>query len=140
MRKVALFLLTIILALAIVPAYAHSGMTDGNGGHYNSSTGEYHYHHGYPAHSHTNGECPYEYDDKTGQSGWFTENYVQNTYSADVVEDPEEVKLYTTAGDIIWNIFFIVLFVFLAIFYLPFIIEGIRSEWEIISSKFRRGK
>jgi hypothetical protein len=115
-------------------------MTDGNGGHYNSSTGEYHYHHGYPAHSHTNGVCPYEYDDKTGQSGWFTENYVQNTYSAYVVEDPEEVKLYKTAGDIIWNVFFIVLFVFLALFYLPFIIGGIRSEWEIISSKFRRGK
>lgn len=37
----------------------HSGGTDGNGGHYDHSTGEYHYHHGYPAHQHPNGECPY---------------------------------------------------------------------------------
>ena len=35
-----------------------AGRTDSNGGH-NSSTG-YHYHHGYPAHQHTNGLCPYE--------------------------------------------------------------------------------
>ena len=45
--------------------YAHSGRTDANGGHYDHSTGEYHYHHGYPAHQHIDGECPYDYDDKT---------------------------------------------------------------------------
>ena len=43
---------------------AHPGSTDAYGGHYDRSTGEYHYHHGYPAHSHSNG-CPYNYDDKT---------------------------------------------------------------------------
>lgn len=42
-----------------LPASAHSGGTDSNGGHYNHSTGEYHYHHGYPAHQHINGVCPY---------------------------------------------------------------------------------
>ena len=36
----------------------HGGGTDANGGHYNRSTGEYHYHHGHRAHSHANG-CPY---------------------------------------------------------------------------------
>lgn len=41
-------------------SFAHSGRTDGNGGHYNRSTGEYHYHHGYSAHQHPNGVCPYE--------------------------------------------------------------------------------
>lgn len=40
--------------------YAHSGKTDANGGHYNNSTGEYHFHHGYAAHQHINGVCPYE--------------------------------------------------------------------------------
>lgn len=35
----------IILFLIIVPfSYAHSGRTDANGGHYDWSTGEYHYH------------------------------------------------------------------------------------------------
>lgn len=48
--------------------YAHPGRTDSNGGHYNRSTGEYHYHHGYPAHQHIDGECPYDYDDKNNAS------------------------------------------------------------------------
>lgn len=61
----ALFLI-LILCLCI-PISAHSGKTDAAGGHYDSSTGEYHYHHGYPAHSHDNG-CPYDYDDKTDHS------------------------------------------------------------------------
>lgn len=47
-------------------AYAHPGRTDANGGHYNRSTGEYHYHHGYPEHQHENGICPYDFDDRTG--------------------------------------------------------------------------
>ena len=50
-----------------VAVSAHPGRTDSNGGHYNRSTGEYHYHHGYPEHQHTNGVCPYDYDDKTGE-------------------------------------------------------------------------
>ena len=49
----------LILIASLVPAFAHSGKTDSSGGHYDSSTGEYHYHHGYSAHSHPNGECPY---------------------------------------------------------------------------------
>ena len=44
---------------------AHSGRTDGSGGHWNRSTGEYHYHHGYSAHQHYDidgdgkKDCPY---------------------------------------------------------------------------------
>lgn len=57
-----------LVVLLILPVYVHSGRTDKNGGHYDSSTGEYHYHHGYPAHQHTNGVCPYDFDDKTGQN------------------------------------------------------------------------
>lgn len=56
-------------------ASAHSGKTDSNGGHYDSSTGEYHYHHGYPAHQHydIDGDgiidCPYKFNDKTNHNG-----------------------------------------------------------------------
>lgn len=60
--------LTLVLLLLIIFAFtvlAHPGRTDSNGGHYNRSTGEYHYHHGYPEHQHTNGECPHSFDDKT---------------------------------------------------------------------------
>lgn len=64
-RLVVCLLLLLWLPCA---AHAHPGGTDSNGGHYNRKTGEYHYHHGYPEHQHTNGKCPYDFKDKTGQS------------------------------------------------------------------------
>lgn len=57
----------IVVAMTAAPAMAHPGGTDSSGGHYNRSTGEYHYHHGYSAHDHVDGVCPYDYDDKTGE-------------------------------------------------------------------------
>ena len=59
-RLVALLLFFLTFSSLLVPCVAHSGGTDENGGHYDRSTGEYHYHHGKPAHQHPNGECPYE--------------------------------------------------------------------------------
>ena len=67
-RLIFLFLTIWLVFLLPINAYAHPGKTDGSGGHYNHSTGEYHYHHGYPAHQHTNGKCPYNHDDKTDHS------------------------------------------------------------------------
>lgn len=68
MRKfVRSLVLVPLLALACLSVvFAHPGKTDADGGHYNRSTGEYHYHHGYPEHQHPNGECPYDFDDQTG--------------------------------------------------------------------------
>lgn len=54
--------------ITITTVYAHSGGTDSSGGHYDRSTGEYHYHHGHPAHQHPNGICPYIHDKKASQS------------------------------------------------------------------------
>ena len=77
-------LLLALLPLLAVPVAAHPGRTDSNGGHTNRSTGEYHYHHGYPAHQHydQNGDgkpdCPYEFDDKTDHS---SANSSKNGYS-----------------------------------------------------------
>ncbi|MBQ8249663.1 MAG: YHYH domain-containing protein [Clostridia bacterium] len=71
MKKIIILLFIITFALLCLPLSAHPGRTDANGGHYNRSTGEYHYHHGYSAHSHydmdSDGEidCPYDFDDKT---------------------------------------------------------------------------
>ena len=39
-------LFIIFISLFSITSYAHSGRTDSNGGHYNRSTGEYHYHNG----------------------------------------------------------------------------------------------
>lgn len=63
-RSLVLVPLLALVCLSVV--FAHPGKTDADGGHYNRSTGEYHYHHGYPEHQHPNGECPYDFDDQTG--------------------------------------------------------------------------
>lgn len=62
MKKFLSALLCLILLLAL-PAAAHPGRTDSNGGHTDHSTGEYHYHHGKPAHQHIDGQCPYDFDE-----------------------------------------------------------------------------
>ena len=73
MKRFLAFVFAFLLLLS--PAVlAHSGGTDANGGHYDRSTGKYHYHHGYPAHQHydMNGDgvvdCPYNFDDQTGRN------------------------------------------------------------------------
>lgn len=60
MKKLLVLVLALLLSL---PVLAHSGRTDSKGGHYNRSTGEYHYHHGYPPHQHEDGQCPYEVEE-----------------------------------------------------------------------------
>ena len=68
-RLIALLLLILLISLAA----AHSGRTDASGGHWDRSTGEYHYHHGYSAHQHIDGTCPYDFDDQTNSaSGSFS--------------------------------------------------------------------
>lgn len=56
-KKFILLIFTLICISTSV--YAHPGNTDANGGHYDSYTGEYHYHHGFEAHYHDNGICPF---------------------------------------------------------------------------------
>lgn len=74
MRKRLLAFLLAFLLLLSPTVLAHSGKTDANGGHYDRSTGEYHYHHGYAAHQHYDmdgdgvADCPYDFDDKTDHS------------------------------------------------------------------------
>lgn len=67
MRFLKLLLVAAVCLSVTVSVFAHSGGTDSSGGHTNHSTGEYHYHHGYPAHQHSDmdgdGEldCPYDF-------------------------------------------------------------------------------
>ena len=79
--KALTWLLIIVLTLSFLalPISAHSGKTDSRGGHYDSSTGEYHYHHGYSAHQHTNGKCPYDYDDKTSYNSNTSSTFQNST-------------------------------------------------------------
>ena len=67
-RAVIIFVMLLCVALLTTVASAHSGRTDSNGGHYDRSTGSYHYHHGYSAHQHPNGVCPYANNQRTNNS------------------------------------------------------------------------
>lgn len=60
--KMVVLILMFCISLIMLNLFvsAHSGDTDSQGGHYDYSTNEYHYHHGYPPHQHDNGNCPYE--------------------------------------------------------------------------------
>lgn len=79
-KMTILILMFIVLASSAVSVYAHPGKTDSSGGHYDSSTGTYHYHHGFSAHQHrdTDGdgvvECPYGFEDRTGENSESSSN------------------------------------------------------------------
>jgi hypothetical protein len=61
-KQIIIVVASVMILCMPILVFAHPGRTDSDGGHYDHSTGEYHYHHGYPAHQHPNGVCPY--DDK----------------------------------------------------------------------------
>lgn len=107
------FLCSLIIILSIITL--HPGMTDENGGHYDRSTGEYHYHHGYPAHQHPNGVCPYDFDDKTGQnSGMSSGNSDSNITRSSAVDtdDSKSDDSKRSVWDILETIFLVFVFVY----------------------------
>ena len=69
-QRIALFLAICCFLPSFVSA--HPGGTDANGGHVDTDTGQYHYHHGYPAHDHYDMDkdgiidCPYNFEDLSG--------------------------------------------------------------------------
>lgn len=105
MKKGFILACSVIFALlSVIICFAHAGGTDGSGGHYNKSTGEYHYHHGYPAHQHDNGACPYDYDDNTADTYKSTENDI-----AKDTTEKESTNVYETNSDVKKRSFFSIL-------------------------------
>lgn len=88
-RIIEILLCIIIFLISQVQIFAHPGRTDSQGGHHDSETGEYHYHHGYSAHQHRDVDgdgildCPYDFVDKTGKSSG-------NSSSKDIQEESEQ--------------------------------------------------
>lgn len=82
-KTITAIIITILTLLITTPSIAHPGGLDDYGGHNDRSTGEYHYHHGYPAHQHNNGICPYDFDDKTGTNSGNNNNNSNSTHSND---------------------------------------------------------
>lgn len=101
-KRIQLFLCLLLTFFLSIPTNAHSGKTDANGGHYDSSTGKYHYHHGYPAHMHYDmdgdgdRDCPYDFDDQTGTNSGSSSgsggsgNYTPLSYSDGYADGHED--------------------------------------------------
>lgn len=96
-----------------VIGFAHTGGTDGSGGHYNRSTGEYHYHHGYSEHQHPNGVCPYDYNNNTDavEKGLFPnstyinkenlENVLKKEFGGEFGEEIRDVIVYASNTELL---------------------------------------
>ncbi len=86
---IPIFVLIFLSALCLNVS-AHSGRTDASGGHYSNSG--YHFHHGYTAHQHGNGICPYNYENNEKSNNYNVgSTYASTSKEANVVETEVEV-------------------------------------------------
>lgn len=102
MKKIIFSILTVFLVLmSSVAVFAHPGRTDSKGGHTDHSTGNYHYHHGFPEHSHYDidgdgsPDCPYDFEDKI-TSGNSTSNSAQYRPLTSPTADPSTKASFDT--------------------------------------------
>lgn len=114
----ALVFACFLIFVAPLTVSAHTGRTDSSGGHLDSSTGDYHYHHGYEAHQHYDmdgdgvADCPYDFDDQTnhesGSSSSTTKSIQKSsTKSSSLYSDlPLQIILYLS---ITWGPFILYL-------------------------------
>ena len=99
-------LLCIILFLLPIHAFTHAGHTGVDGGHIDSETGEYHYHHGYPAHDHEDidgdgiVDCPYDFDDKTDHESGNGSGTAPNNGDTGKTDIPDNDA---TSGKTLWD-------------------------------------
>lgn len=103
MRRLLIFLLMLGLLIPFgITVKAHPGRTDSNGGHKDSSTDEYHYHHGYPAHDHYDmdgdgkKECPYDFKENTSKN--IDEDKSKGTINIETIVEKTVTILITSAA------------------------------------------
>ena len=132
--------LTVIVALLSILTL-HSGRTDSNGGHWDYSTGEYHYHHGFPAHQHPNGVCPYDpnYSSSGSQAQY---NPHSSGSSSRSIPSSSRSSSHTRTKEPVWReILTTIIFILLtppygwAIIYFSFI--GIKKLVHVVLKKLR---
>lgn len=97
MKKTIIFIIIVVLLLSFTSvAFAHSGGTDSDGGHRDknntSGLGSYHYHHGYSAHLHENGICPYDVTEEENSERIAIQD--SNTKDIYIYEDETLVEVY----------------------------------------------
>lgn len=138
--KISLVAIVEILLFVIVVT-AHSGKTDSAGGHYNNSSGEYHYHHGYSAHQHYDMDgdgvvdCPYDFNNKTNHNNNSSSNSSNKINNSTSISENkiEKTKNKITFGKAIGIILSIILLSLMTLYllYIVFGIIGITIVWSI---------
>lgn len=130
-KKLPTLALACFLALILpLSASAHPGKTDSSGGHTDHSTGEYHYHHGYPAHQHYDmdgdgvADCPYDFVDKTGQNSGSSSSGSGSSSSKEATVAAEEttIKKSKKQNTSFFDSFWWPLILFLSITWGPFVL------------------
>ena len=130
-----IFIVALCISLLAIVVSAHPGRTDSNGGHYDHSTGEYHYHHGYPAHDHYDMDgdgdidCPYEFNDKTNHNS--SSGKPQTKPSTNQQGADTEYAKEPTLGEIILIILKII-GILLIVLFLGGFIWWIITEWIVV--------
>lgn len=138
MKRVLFLFLALSLSFSTL-AFAHGGRTDEYGGHHDynnvSGLGSYHYHHGYEAHLHPDGICPYEAEAAPAESAEpivtdtqtdeieekFNSLLEEDTTTEEPIEEPIE-EYHTESNDLYEPIFLLCSIVGgSVIFYLLFI-------------------
>jgi hypothetical protein len=128
-------IVALCISLLTIVASAHSGRTDSNGGHYDRSTGEYHYHHGYPAHDHydIDGDgdidCPYKFKNNTNHNS--SSGQPQSKPSVNQQNTNTEHSKDLTFGEVILIILKII-GISLIVLFLGCVIWLIINEWIIV--------
>lgn len=129
-----------LLCCALLPltAFAHSGRTDSRGGHYDYQMGLYHYHHGFPAHGHPDGVCPFDpnYEenlDKTAgmehNDEWYWDEDKTQPEKTEKAALQKSVTMYEAENHIFkpWEI--VLCIIFNAIWIIPFLLLVVISPF-----------
>lgn len=104
MKRILLLTIAACMAVSVTgSALAHPGRTDSQGGHTDRDTGEYHFHHGYPAHQHEDRDgdgvkeyCPYNFSDNTGENSGTPSSRTSSSRPATYVPVPAPVPKVIT--------------------------------------------
>ena len=110
MRKIVL-LFTVFIAFINV-SFAHPGRTDSNGGHYDRSTGEYHYHNdGYSIDKYSSDKLKVNDTSNDLREQVYSKQNTISKLNNTIVEKNEEIEKMKTTQEFMW-IGFIIIFLF----------------------------
>ena len=110
MKKTVLLFIIFVTFVSI--SFAHPGRTDSNGGHYDRSTGEYHYHNdGYSIDEYSSDKLKVNDTSNDLQEQIYSKQNTISKLNYTITEKNEEIEKMKTTQEFMW-IGFIIVFLF----------------------------